>query len=83
MLSAAWLHAGLLHILFNMMAVRQLGAADADLYGPARMVIIYTAGAIAGFALSSFAGAFLPSIDSLHLRWSAVHRRRIRVDLPA
>jgi len=62
-LSAAWLHAGIIHILFNMMAVRQLGPPTADLYGPARTVIIYTAGAVAGFALSSFAGAFLPTVD--------------------
>ena len=55
-----WLHGGILHILFNMMAVRQLAPATAELYGPGRMVIIYTAGAIAGFALSSFAGAYLP-----------------------
>ena len=59
-LSAAWLHAGVLHILFNMMAVRQLAPSTAELYGPGRMVIIYTAGAIGGFALSSFAGAYLP-----------------------
>ena len=42
-LSAAWLHGGLLHILFNMMWVRQLAPATAELYGPGRMVIIYTA----------------------------------------
>ena len=59
-LSATWLHAGILHILFNMMAVRQLAPQTAELYGPGRMVIIYTAGAIVGFALSSFAGAYLP-----------------------
>jgi rhomboid protease GluP len=59
-LSAAWLHAGILHILFNMMAVRQLAPSTAELYGPGRMVIIYTAGGIVGFALSSFAGAYLP-----------------------
>jgi rhomboid protease GluP len=59
-LSAAWLHAGILHILFNMMAVRQLAPQTAELYGPGRMVIIYTAGAVFGFALSSFAGAYLP-----------------------
>jgi rhomboid protease GluP len=59
-LSAAWLHAGLLHIVFNMMAVRQLAPVTADLYGPGRTVIIYTAGAVLGFALSSFAGAYLP-----------------------
>ena len=33
-LSAAWLHGGVLHILFNMLWVRQLGPATADIYGP-------------------------------------------------
>lgn len=61
-LSAAWLHGGALHILFNMMWVRQLAPATADLYGPGRMVIIYTAAAVVGFALSSFAGAYLPDL---------------------
>src|SRR6187399_1554624 len=67
-LSAAWLHAGLLHIMFNMFAVRQLGPPTADFYGPARTIIIYTAGAIAGFSLSSIAGAYIPPI--LFLRGS-------------
>jgi rhomboid protease GluP len=61
-LSAAWLHGGALHILFNMMWVRQLAPATADLYGPGRMVIIYTIAAIGGFALSSFAGAYIPNL---------------------
>lgn len=69
LLSAGWLHGSALHILFNMMALRQLAPAVADLYGPGRMVIIYTAAGICGFALSSFAGAYLPSI--LFLRGSA------------
>jgi len=61
-LSASWLHAGLLHIFMNMMAVRQIAPGVAELYGPARTVIIYTAGSVVGFALSSFAGAFIPPI---------------------
>ena len=61
-LSAAWLHGGVLHILFNMMWVRQLAPGTADIYGPGRMVIIYTVSAITGFALSSFAGAYLPDL---------------------
>ena len=40
LLSAGWLHGGALHILFNMMWVRQLGPIVADMYGGARMVII-------------------------------------------
>ncbi len=61
-LSAGWLHGGALHILFNMMWIRQLAPATASLYGPGRTVIIYTAAGVAGFALSSFAGAYLPSL---------------------
>jgi rhomboid protease GluP len=65
-LSAGWLHAGLLHIFMNMYWVRQMGPAMSDILGPARTVIIYTAGGVAGFALSSFAGAYLPPIPFLH-----------------
>lgn len=64
-LSAAWLHASFLHIFMNMLVVRQMAPAVADIYGPARMVIIYTAGSIVGFAASSIAGAFLPAIPIL------------------
>jgi rhomboid protease GluP len=59
-LSAAWLHGGVLHILFNMMWVRDLAPQAARLYGPGRAVIIYTVAAITGFLASSVAGAFLP-----------------------
>jgi rhomboid protease GluP len=61
-LSAGWLHGGALHILFNMMWVRQLAPATAEMYGPGRMVIIYVVAGAAGFALSSFAGAFIPPL---------------------
>lgn len=62
-LSATWLHANLLHIVFNLLWVRQLAPEVGELYGPGRMVIIYTAGGAAGFLLTSLAGhylAFLP-----------------------
>jgi rhomboid protease GluP len=58
-LTAGWLHAGVLHVLFNVLWIRQLGPAVADLYGPGRMVVVYTLAGIAGFALSSVAGAYL------------------------
>jgi membrane associated rhomboid family serine protease len=57
-LSAGWLHAGALHILFNLMWVRQLGPVVADVYGSARMVIIYTIASVVGFLLSSVLGAY-------------------------
>jgi rhomboid protease GluP len=56
-LSAGWLHGGLLHLFFNMLWVRQLAPETAELYGPGRLVIIYTAAGVTGFAVSSVAGA--------------------------
>jgi rhomboid protease GluP len=64
-LSAGWLHWGVLHLAFNMMALRQLGPATVELYGPGRTAIIYTAGSVIGFTLSSVAGAYLPQIPFL------------------
>jgi rhomboid protease GluP len=64
-LSAGWLHGSLLHILFNMLWVRQLAPATADLYGPGRMMIIYTAGSVAGFTLSSVTGYYLYGVPLL------------------
>ena len=64
-LSAGWLHAGLLHILMNMYWVRMMGPAITELFGPARTVIIYTVGGAAGFTLSSCAGAFFPAVPFL------------------
>ena len=65
LLSAGWLHAGLLHILFNMMWVRQLGPPTADIYGAGRMVIIYTVSGVTGFLLSSVAGLVMPRVPIL------------------
>lgn len=52
-LSAAWLHGGVLHILFNMLWVRHLAPVTAELYGTSRTIIIYTVASIAGFLLST------------------------------
>ena len=59
LLTAGWLHAGVLHIFFNVLWIRQLGPAVAEVYGPARMVIIYTFANVVGFGLSSVAGEML------------------------
>jgi rhomboid protease GluP len=66
--SASWLHGSFLHILFNMLWVRQLGPATADVYGAARMVIIYTVSGICGFLLSSVAGYYLIQMPLPFLR---------------
>ncbi|MDQ3169299.1 MAG: rhomboid family intramembrane serine protease [Acidobacteriota bacterium] len=64
-LSAGWLHGSLLHILFNMYWVRQLGPATADVFGPGRMVIIYTISGAVGFLMSSIAGFYMPGVPLL------------------
>jgi rhomboid protease GluP len=67
-LTAGWLHAGVLHVLFNVLWIRQLAPAVAELYGPARMVIIYTFSGVAGFMLTTFAGAYLRFLPIPFLR---------------
>jgi rhomboid protease GluP len=64
-LSAGWLHGGLLHIAFNLLWVRQLAPATADLFGPGRMILIYVVGGAAGFLLSSAAGYYLAGVPML------------------
>src|SRR5512139_279238 len=61
-LTAGWLHAGVLHVLFNVMWIRQLAPAVADLFGAGRMVIIYTVAGVTGFTVSSLAGMYLPQV---------------------
>ncbi len=56
LISATYLHGGILHIVFNMMAVRQLVPFIANEYGPARLFIIYTVTGIIGFGASYMAG---------------------------
>ncbi len=63
-LSASWLHAGALHILFNMLWVRQLAPAASELYGSSRMFIIYTCSGVVGFTLSSAVGWFMPFLPA-------------------
>jgi rhomboid protease GluP len=57
LLSATWLHGNLLHILFNMMWVRNLGPAMADIVGPGRTVVIYVVSGVIGFLVSTLAGS--------------------------
>jgi rhomboid protease GluP len=66
LLSASWLHGNLLHIVFNMMWVRDLGPVVADIVGASRTVIIYTIAGVCGFLLSSLAGLFFGGVPVLH-----------------
>lgn len=55
-LTANYLHGGLLHIFFNMSALRQLGPLAEGEYGKHRLFIIYTLTGVFGFVVSAFAG---------------------------
>lgn len=73
-LTAGWLHAGLIHIVLNMLWIRQLAPAVAELYGPGRMVIVYTLAGVVGFTFTSVAGryiGFLPLIGGAQLSLGA------------
>ena len=61
-LSAGWLHGGILHIVFNMMAVRSFAPPTADCYGAGRTVIIYTVASATGFIFSSGVNQLLPFV---------------------
>lgn len=55
LLSANYLHGNLLHILFNMIALRQLGPLIVHEFGVSRFLVIYTLSGILGFLVSFFA----------------------------
>ena len=52
-LSAGWLHGGLLHIAFNMYWIHQLGPVMARLFGVPRAAIIYLLSSAMGFLVTS------------------------------
>lgn len=53
---AVFLHGSLLHIIFNMWVLMDVGPAIEELYGSARYLFIYVAAGIGGYLLSSAAG---------------------------
>jgi rhomboid protease GluP len=56
LLTANYLHGGILHLLFNLMALRQIAPLVNQEYGPSRMFTIYTLGGVFGYLISYLAG---------------------------
>ncbi|MFQ5707728.1 MAG: rhomboid family intramembrane serine protease [bacterium] len=54
LITAIYLHGGLLHILFNVLWIRQLGPAVEEFFGVSRSFIIFTVAGILGFVVSNF-----------------------------
>jgi len=59
LITAIYLHGGLLHILFNMLWIRQLGPIVEGVFGTSRLILIFTISGVIGFVLSN---AFTGSI---------------------
>ena len=56
LLTATYLHGSILHILFNMLWLRQVGPLVSELFGASRFFIIYTIAGISGSIVSVIAG---------------------------
>src|SRR5258708_32459319 len=56
LITAMFLHGGLIHIGFMMMALMQVGSALEELYGSARYLFLYIVTGTFGFLVSSFLG---------------------------
>ncbi len=63
LLTAIYLHGGILHILFNVLWIRQLGPAVEEIYGPARLVVIFTVSGALGFLASDLLSPW-PSVGA-------------------
>ena len=58
LVTAMFLHGGLIHIGFNMMSLLQLGPALEELYGSARYLFLYVFTGAFGFLVSAYMGHF-------------------------
>ncbi len=56
LVSAGYLHGGVLHLFFNMVVLSQIGPLVVQEFGYYRMIIIYALGGISGFLVSYYAG---------------------------
>lgn len=56
LLTANYLHGGIIHLIFNLMAFRQIAPLAINEYGASRVITIYTVGGAFGFLVSYFAG---------------------------
>jgi len=56
LITAIYLHGSILHIIFNLLWIRQIGPMVEDLFGTSRLIIIFTVSGILGFILSTMQG---------------------------
>ncbi len=56
LITAIYLHGGLLHILFNVLWIRQIGPLVEELYGISRSFVIFTIAGVLGYLVSNYVG---------------------------
>ncbi len=56
LISASYLHGGILHLVFNLMALKQIAPQVTGEFGTSRMFTIYTVGGVIGYVVSYLAG---------------------------
>ncbi len=56
LITAVYLHGSLLHIVFNVLWIRQLGVAVEELFGISRSFLIFTISGVTGFVVSNYMG---------------------------
>ena len=56
LLTANYLHGGIIHLVFNIMAFRQIVPLAINEYGSTRMISIYTLGGVSGYLVSYWVG---------------------------
>ena len=64
LVTANFLHGGLLHIGMNMWVLFDLGAAVEEMYGAARMLVIYLVSGVLGFYVSTMWNPSVPSVGA-------------------
>jgi rhomboid protease GluP len=64
LVTAGFLHGDIIHILMNSWALYSIGAQVEQLYGTARMLVIYFVGTVGGFYLSLLYNPMIPSVGS-------------------
>jgi rhomboid protease GluP len=64
LVTAGFLHGGWLHILMNSWVLYDLGAQVEQVYGTSRFLVLYFAGTVGGFYLSTVLNPQIPSVGS-------------------
>jgi len=64
LLTAGFLHGGILHLLMNSWVLFDLGAQTEESYGNNRFLVIYVASTVTGFYASYLWSPFIPSVGS-------------------